>query len=361
MTATPVFLVTGVHADSMAAATIGLQFDLPDAVVVRHELDSTAGHLARTVSDLTGVLERELVPLEHACTSCAIREDILPTLQRLGSIGRWGAIVAHLPVAADGLSVCRVLGWDAEVAPDIRVARVVAALDGTTAVEDLLGDELLCERGLATSDADRRGLGEALSGIVEYADIVALFGEPTDSAHELARRLARPDALVTTDWPGLAAEQLLSSLRSHAAVEAWVGEVHDGPGRDGEGVHTWSLDLSTDRPLHPGRFRSAVDAIGGGPFRSRGCFWLASRPGDIGAWDGAGGQLSVGVNGSWGRSVPVTRVLVTGLRADDVRADLRAAFAKAVLTDAELAARGPCWDVPEDGLEPWLGVIRQVA
>ncbi|MGL5928968.1 MAG: GTP-binding protein [Dermatophilaceae bacterium] len=361
MTPTPAFLVTGVHADSMAAATIGLQFDLPDAVVVRHELDVAAGHLVRTVSDLSGVLEREVVPLEHACTSCAVREDVLPTLQRLGSIGRWGAVVAHLPVAADGLSVCRVLGWDADVAPDIRVAGVVAALDGATAVDDLLGDDLLCERGLATTDTDRRGLGEALGGIVEYSDVIALFGETPDEAHELARRLARPGALVTADWPGLTADQLLPGLHDHDAVEAWVGEVHDGPGRDGEGAHTWSLDLTADRPLHPGRLRGAVDAIGGGPFRSRGCFWLASRPGDVCAWDGAGGQLSVGVNGSWGRSSPFTRLLVTGLRADDVREDLRAAFADAVLTDAELEARGPFWDIAEDGLEPWLGVIRQVA
>ncbi|MGL4744454.1 MAG: cobalamin biosynthesis protein CobW, partial [Dermatophilaceae bacterium] len=108
MSVTPAFLVTGVHAESMAAATIGLQFDLPNAVVVRHELDSAAGHLVRTISDLTGVLEREVVTLEHACLSCAVREDVIPTLDRLGAIGRWGAVVAHLPVAADGLSVCRV-------------------------------------------------------------------------------------------------------------------------------------------------------------------------------------------------------------------------------------------------------------
>ncbi|MGL4743905.1 MAG: GTP-binding protein, partial [Dermatophilaceae bacterium] len=299
--------------------------------------------------------------LEHACLSCAVREDVIPTLDRLGAIGRWGAVVAHLPVAADGLSVCRVLGWDARAAPSIRIAGVIAALDGSAATTDLLGDDLLCERGLAAGDDDRRGLGEALGGIVEYADIVALFGDAPDDACELARRLARPSALVTADWPGLGPDRLLPGPHDHDAVEAWVGEVHDGPDRAAEGVHTWSLELTADRPLHPQRFRAAVDAIGGGPFRSRGCFWLASRPGDIGGWDGAGGQLSVGVNGAWGRSVPTTRILVTGLRADDVRDDLRRAFVEAQVTDAELAARGPFWEVAEDGLEPWLGVIRHAA
>ncbi len=361
MSGIPTFLVTGISADSMAAATIGLQFDLPDAVVVRHDLDAAAGHLVRTVSDLSGLLEHEVVPMEHACASCAVREDVLPTLHRLGELGRWGAIVAHLPVAADALSVCRVLGWDPSVAPGVRVAGVVAALDGSVAVEDLLGEDLLCERGLGTLESDRRGLGEVLGGMVEYADVVALFGQTPDAALELVRHLSRPGAVVTCDWPEMPAEQLLPGLHEHDASEAWVGEVHDGPSREGEGNHVWSMELTASRPVHPGRLREHVEVLGGGPFRTRGCFWLASRPGAICVWDGAGGQLSVGVSGSWGHSTPMTRILVTGLREDDARDELRRAFRACLLTDAELRGRGHAWDVDTDGLEPWLGPIRLAA
>lgn len=358
---TPVFLVTGIHGDSMAAATIGLQFDLPDAVVVRHDLDAPAGQLVRTVSDLSGLLEREVVPLEHACASCAVREDVLPTLERLGALGRWGAIVAHLPVAADALSVCRVLGWDPVVAPSVRVAGVVAALDGDAAVDDLLGEDILPERELATIETDRRGVGEVLGAMVEHADVVALFGDSPDEAVELVTRLARPDALISREWSGVQAAQLLPGLHDHDATEGWIDEVFDGPDRGGEGRHVWSLELIADRPLHPQRLRERVDVLGGGPFRSRGCFWLASRPGAIGIWDGAGGQLSVGVQGQWGRGPAMTRLLITGLREDDAREELRRAFAECLLTDAELEARGPYWDVADDGLEPWLGPIRRVA
>ena len=53
MTRTPVVLVTGVDADAMAATTVGLQFDLPFAVVLRHVLDVDAQRLTRVVSDMT--------------------------------------------------------------------------------------------------------------------------------------------------------------------------------------------------------------------------------------------------------------------------------------------------------------------
>ena len=354
------FLVTGIDGDSMAAATIGLQFDLTDAVVVRHDLDARAGHLVRTVSDLSGLLEREVVPLDHACASCAVREDVLPTVERLGAAGRWGAIVAHLPVAADALAACRVLAWNPAVAPSVRVAAVVAALDGHAAVHDLLGEDLLPKRDLATLPTDRRGVGEVVGAMVEHADVVALFGESTDEAVELVSHLARPGALISRDWSGVPAEQLLPGLHDHVATEAWVGEVFDGPGRGAEGGHVWRLELMSDRPLHPHRLRERVEVLGGGPFRTRGCFWLASRPDAIGVWDGAGGQLSVGVQGEWGRSPAMTRILITGLLEDDAREHLRRAFAECLLTDAELEARGPYWEVADDGLERWLGPIRQV-
>ena len=357
----PAFLVTGLDESAMAAATIGLQFDLPSAVVVRHDLDAVAGHLVRTVSDVTGLLEREVVTLDHPCTSCAVREDVVPTLERLADLGRWGAVVAHLPVAADALSVCRVLSWDSAAAPSVRVGGVVAALDGAAVVGDLLGDALLSDRGLGVLPGDRRGVGEVLGGMVEYADAVALFGEAGDDADELTRTLARPGALVTRDWPGLSADLLLPGVHDHDATEAWVGEVHDGPSRAVESGGVWSTELTSRRPLHPGRLYEHIDALGGGPFRTRGCFWVASRPQDIGVWNGAGGLLSVGLNGRWGRGAPLTRILVTGLAEDDHRDELHETFARIPLTDAEMAARHRLWEGDGDGLETWLGPVRRAA
>ena len=55
----------------------------------------------RTISHAEGLLEQEQIPLEHACVSCALREDILPTLERLAQDGRWDSIVAGLPVATE--------------------------------------------------------------------------------------------------------------------------------------------------------------------------------------------------------------------------------------------------------------------
>lgn len=364
---TPTYVVTGVEGQAQAAATLGLQFDLPSAVVVHHRLDIARSRLHRTVADITGVLEEEVLDVEHACATCALREDILPTLQRLAEIGRWEAVIARLPVSASADQLCRVLHHDPGRAPDVRVAGVVCAVDGISLAEDLTGDAALIDEGREAFPGDERGTGETLAGLVEYADIISAHtpdvGRAESRGLDLVRALARPYAIVTGGWPGLGAEALLQGLRDHARAEAWVAEVRRGslPLRTPEG--TWRIELAAARPLHPGRLEEHVEVLGSHRHRARGCFWLATRPGELCVWDGAGGHLSIGAVGAWqpGRS-PITRIVVTGLAPEGGEVErLREAFEACLLTDAELAERGPYWEVASDGLEPWLGSIRRAA
>jgi hypothetical protein len=86
---------------------------------------------------------------------------------------------------------------------------------------------------------------------------------------------------------------------------------------------------------------------------------VPTRPGHACAWDGAGGQLSIGTIGPWpaGRR-PGTRIVVTGTQEahrSRTPQELRAVFDAVLADDAELA-RGPGWWAGRpDGLDPWLG------
>ncbi len=134
-----------------------------------------------------------------------------------------------------------------------------------------------------------------------------------------------------------------------------------GPRRDVETRRAWRIELAASVPLHPQRWQWDIDSLVDGRFRSRGCFWALSRPQQVGVWEGAGGQLSIGALGPWGRARPFTRWLFTGLLEDDPRDRLEEVVADIVLTEAELRSRGTHWDVATNGLEPWLGRTSQVA
>lgn len=359
----PVVLVSGIDPEAAAATVLGLQLDLPGSVVVRHALDVAQQHLTRVVSDASGVLERHVTPLDHACVSCALREDVLPTLERLARAGLYDAVIAQLPPAADALQVCRVLNADARVAPSVRVSAVVAALDGAGLALDLTGDDLLSERGLQTSAEDARGVAEVLCGLVEYADrvVVTRAEDADDEAIALVRTLARPDAVVHTDPFSLDSTALVAGVHEHRRTEAWIDPVPRTlvpiPA-----TGAWVCELGSDRPFHPGRLLERIEELGCGPWRARGCFWLPTRPDAVGCWDGAGGQLSIGAQGQWGRGPQVTRLLFMGLDEDsshDQREQIERAFAACLLTDEEMRVRGPYWEAASDGLEPWMGPITR--
>ena len=366
----PAFLVTGFDRPPMEAAVLGLAWDLPSPVTITHTVNTKEQLLTRVVSDITGVIEQKIIHLDHACVHCAIREDIVPTLARLARSGRWESIVACLPAAADARQVCRMIGRDPERAPLLRIAGVIAAFDGDDLEFDLTGDDLLYDRQLGVFEEDARGIAEVSSQLIEYADLVMVrspeddSGEARESLAEglaMVRSLARPGAMVVTGWPGFDGSQLIEGIHDHDCAEDWVADVpshHPEPD-----AAAWRLELVADRPLHPERMVERIEDLGSGTFRSRGCFWVPTRPDWLCAWDGAGGQLSIGLGSRWNPDDrPVTHIVATGLKAHgDPRERIRDAFEACLLTDDEITERGHAWEVWDDGLEPWLGEIRQAA
>ncbi|MFO5854918.1 GTP-binding protein, partial [Klebsiella pneumoniae] len=61
------------------------------------------------------------------------------------------------------------------------------------------------------------------------------------------------------------------------------------------------------RPFHPTRFWQVMENELDGDVRSKGNFWLASRPRFAGSWSQAGGIARQGLGGMWGASVTQAR------------------------------------------------------
>jgi G3E family GTPase len=353
----PITVVTGVRPEATALATVALQWDLPRAVVVRHRIDREEEVLRRVVSDATGVLERADVPLAHTCVSCAVREDVLPTLRRVAQDGRWGSVVALPPVGTPPELIVRALAGERELSRRLRDAGTVVAVDGATLVDDLVGDALLADQGLHAAPDDRRGVAEVLGRMIEYADAAVLTSPSEAAGRGLVRTLARPGAVLLDDAASLGAA-LVDTLGDRVAREEWVAVDRRQPLPPVPGPEVWRVDLRADRPFHPARLLENIGLIGGGRHRSRGCFWLPRRPDRVGEWDGAGGQLSIGTGSRW-RRPSHTRIVVVGTGSPP--GGLEDAFESMLVSRRELRTRGSVWEQLEDGLEPWLGPIDHAA
>lgn len=347
--------MTGIHPEAMSTTVLSMAWDVPDAVVLRHRIDLERCVLERLVSDVTGIVEHESIDLEHACVPCAIRMDAVPTLQRLARDPRWGAVIAELPVSAEANQVCHVLTQDRDLRRFLRVSSVVAAVDGGLVEDDLLGDELLPERDIATSHEDRRGVGEVCADIVEFADVVVINGRPEPVGIALVEALARPGVLVVVGSEQLEAGVISAPLHEIGRTRAWANPARTAVLPALGSTRIWRVDLQSDRAFHPERLLDGLAQIGAGRHRSKGCFWLPTRPDRVQVWAGAGGQVSIGTGDAWGRLPRHTRIVLTG--AGTAPAHLQSAFASMLLKPGEAFAPAG----GEDGFEPWLGPIREVA
>jgi len=356
---TPLLVVTGVDPVAMDATLMSLAWDLPKAVSVRHRIDPDSQVLTRTVSDATGVIEREQVQLEHACVSCALREDIVPTLERLARDERWSNIVSGLPTATEAGQLAHILATDHRLARHVKLTSIVAAVGTTDVVRDLLHDDMLHERGIHTRPGDDRGVGEVACAQIEFADVVVLDADPGTEATDLVRALARPEVPVLTGADQVNGAQLASQRHQNGLATAWSSPDLDVELPALSASSAWRLDLCSPRPFHPDRLLDQIERLGTGSYRSRGSFWVPTRPSDMLEWSGAGGQLSIGGYSLWGRRTPTTRLVFTGLGT--APSELPAAFEDILLTPAEALLAPHGWAVLEDGLEPWLGDIRDAA
>lgn len=296
----PVIVVAAMDAVLRQSFCAGLLLDLGDAVVVQHDLrfGTVGGAVRRVVLDRGGVVYDDEQQLEHACVACAVREDLVPTVAQLAQDGRWRTVVVALPVTADPQTVVGALNRASESADlgPARVACVVSLADAETLPADLFGDDLLVERGSALGEIDRRSVGEALARQLECADLVGVTGALDTAVSAVVERLA-PEAGRPLPWADIAGAGLTSRRlpwavarrRTDPLLLPRVGLP------DGEGV--WSLSLRSSAPFHPGRLMAGIEDLGCGRIRSRGHFWLPTRPDEICEWDGAGGQLSVGAYG----------------------------------------------------------------
>ncbi|OLO88432.1 hypothetical protein BKH09_13030 [Actinomyces naeslundii] len=302
------------------------------------------------------------VPMPYTCPTCSLREVLVAVAQDRSAQDPGGTTVILLPAAIELAHLLPRLAEDL-AGTGVRLAGTVHVLDATTAL-----DELLEHRLLASFPGDSRCTGAVHLANLGYADVVLALGRDEDPAGaDLIEHLRPHDSLLL---PGLDAPLLetLTALTHDAATS--LSRIHPATtsawgGPDEHGV--WTLDLSATLPFHPGRLRTLVVELAGQGLCARGCFWLPSRPGRVCTWEVAGGAVSVGDAGTWAEvpaapsgagddaaCEPRCHLVVTGVGDEEMREQVRRAFARILLRPEEMP-QALAWIGADDGLGDWFG------
>ncbi|MFJ1891718.1 CobW family GTP-binding protein [Streptomyces sp. NPDC088170] len=299
----PVVIVAGLHSEARREVVDGLLRTVPGSVALHHDLSSAAeGTVRRLVRDAAGELSRAQTPLVDDCACCALREDLVPELERLAGGGSVRLAIVELWDSVEPRTMAEVVV--AHGGELLELTNVVTAVDPALVLPCLGNGDDLAEAGLAAAATDRRTVGDTWARQLEYAPVLALADSGTadeeDRAlltqlHPTARQVAAGSAEpARIAFAGFDVEA--AAAAQHPACALLPQEA------DEAGVAT--LVWHRRRPFHPERLFRALEDLCCAAARSRGRFWLADRPDTLLAWDAAGGALCVESAGPWLASLP---------------------------------------------------------
>lgn len=299
----PVVIVSGLHSEARREVVDELLRAMPHSVALHHDLTTAdRGTVHRTVRDSSGELSSGEAPLVNDCACCALREDLIPELERLSADGTTRTAVVELWDSVEPRAMAEVIAaHGAELA---EVTSVITAVDPALVLPCLVNGDDLSEAGLAAAASDRRTVGDTWARQLEYASVIALIesadADAEDHAlieqlHPTARRVtAGSDELTRLAVAGFDVEA--AGAGQHPACALLPQEAEQA------GVST--LVWRRHRPFHPQRLYDALEDLCCAAARSRGRFWLADRPDTLLSWDAAGGALCVENTGAWLASLP---------------------------------------------------------
>ncbi|MFE2153877.1 CobW family GTP-binding protein [Streptomyces lavendulae] len=298
-----VVIVGGLHCDARKQVVDRLLHSVPGSVALHHDLSTApTGTVLRLVRDSSGELSRGETPLVNDCACCALREDLVPELERLADGGTTRLAVVELWDSVEPRAMAEVISEHGGEA--LGLTGVMTAVDPALVLPYLVNGDDLADVGLAAAASDQRTVGDTWARQLEYASVLALVdGEEADDEDRALLAQLHPTAhhvpsdsgaLVRLAFAGFDVES--AAAAQHPACALLPQEAEEA------GVTTFVWHRR--RPFHPERLYEALEDLCCAAARSRGRFWLADRPDTLLAWDAAGGALCVEKAGPWLASLP---------------------------------------------------------
>ncbi len=276
---------------------------------------------ARLVRDGGAALSRQqekLVEMSNGCICCTLREDLLVEITRLARAGRFDYLLIESTGIAEPLPVAETFTFrdeDGQSLSDIaRLDTMVTVVDAFNFLADYASEDLLAMRGETLGADDDRAVVDLLIEQIEFSDVLVLNKTDLITPTALAQLRAMLSALnprariLQSEFGRVPPAAILNTglfdFEEAAHAPGWLQELRGEhtPETDAYGIN--SFVYRNPRPFHPQRFWQCIQQAWPGVLRSKGWFWLATRPDFVGSWSQAGGASRHGAAGLWYAAVP---------------------------------------------------------
>jgi G3E family GTPase len=261
--------------------------------------------------------EEKMVEMSNGCICCTLREDLMIEVSRLAREERFDALLIESTGVSEPMPVAETFTFTDESGQSLsdisHIDCMVTVVDTPNFLRDYCSVERLRDRGQAMGEEDERTIVDLLADQIEFANVIVVNKTDCVDAEGLARvkgmiRSLNPKARVIESTFGEVSpsELLNTGLYDEAEAEetpGWLDSlVEHTPETEEYGISNFIY--SRRRPFHPERLQRVLSGNWPGVIRSKGLFWLATRPHHAGFWSMAGALSRNYCAGLFWSSVP---------------------------------------------------------
>ncbi|MDB4428206.1 zinc metallochaperone GTPase ZigA [Porticoccaceae bacterium] len=263
--------------------------------------------------------EEKLIEMSNGCICCTLREDLLEEVNKLAQEGRFDYLVIESTGISEPLPVAETFTFADENGVSLsdvaNLDTMVTVVDGVNFLKDYDEAQYLQDTGESLGEEDERSVADLLVDQVEFADIILISKTDLSTPADIERLTAvlktlNTDAKIVPITQGqVNIDEVLSTglFNFERAQQApgWLKEMRGEHVPETEEYGIGSFSYQARRPFHPEKFHEFLHSTDkyGKLIRSKGYFWLATRPEFAGQWSQAGGIARYGFGGMFWKAV----------------------------------------------------------
>ena len=264
--------------------------------------------------------EEKLVEMSNGCICCTLREDLMIEVEKLAKEGRFDYLLIESTGISEPIPIAQTFSFvDEENGIDLSkfsyIDTMVTVVDCFNFMKDFGSNELLLDRSLTDIDGDFRTIVNLLTDQIEFANVILLnkvdlTDEKTVGILKAAIQKLNPKAkIITSSFGKIPANEILNTklfdFEEAQSSAGWQEELNGNHTPETEEYGISSFCFKSHKPFHPERFWNYLnEKFPETIIRSKGLFWLASRPDDAISFSQAGGSSRIERAGVWWISMP---------------------------------------------------------
>ncbi len=264
--------------------------------------------------------EEKLVEMSNGCICCTLREDLLEEVTKLALEGRFDYLVIESTGISEPLPVAETFTFADENGVSLsdfaNLDTMVTVVDAVNFLKDYDEAKYLQETGESLGEEDERSVADLLVDQVEFADLILISKTDLATPSEVERLTAILKTLNTSAKiipianGNVAIDHVLNTglfdFERAQQAPGWLQEMRGEHVPETEEYGIGSFSYEARRPFHPEKFHNFLHSTEkyGKLIRSKGYFWLATRPQFAGQWSQAGGIARYGFAGLFWKAVP---------------------------------------------------------